>query len=124
MGAARHRQRFGAGPSTATPGKFDPTHQVEAIKPKAFRPPPDWAHRGEMTKAVRSILRQAAEPLTSRGVALELLVTRAFDKDDQKLLGLMTKRVGVALRLQRLNNVVRSSTGPGQFMLWEIAVSR
>jgi hypothetical protein len=33
----------------------------------------------------------------------------------------MTKRVGVALRLQRLNNVVRSSNGPGQFMLWEIA---
>ncbi len=22
--------------------QFDPTHQVEAIKPKAFRPPPDW----------------------------------------------------------------------------------
>jgi hypothetical protein len=24
--------------------------------PKAFRPPPDWAHRGEMTKTVLSIL--------------------------------------------------------------------
>jgi hypothetical protein len=30
-----------------------------------------------------------------------MLVTRALDKDDQKLLALMTKRVGVALRLQR-----------------------
>jgi hypothetical protein len=30
-------------------------------------------------------------------------------------------RLGVALRLQRLNNVVRSSSGPGQFVLWEIA---
>jgi prolyl oligopeptidase PreP (S9A serine peptidase family) len=39
-----------------------------------------------MTKAVLSILRQAAEPLTSRDIALELLVTRALDKDDQKLL--------------------------------------
>jgi hypothetical protein len=37
------------------------------------------------------------------------------------LLALMTKRVGVALRLQRLNAVVRSSSGPGQFMLWQIA---
>jgi hypothetical protein len=35
--------------------QFDPTHQVEAINPKAFRPPPDWARRGEMTKAVLSI---------------------------------------------------------------------
>jgi hypothetical protein len=49
-----------------------------------------------------------------------MLVTRALDKDDQKLLALMTKRVGVTLRLQRLNGVVRSSSGPGQFILWEI----
>ena len=46
---------------------------------------------------------------------------RALDKDDQKLLALMTKRVGVALRLQRLNAVVRSSSGLGQYMVWEIA---
>jgi hypothetical protein len=101
--------------------QFDPTHPVEAIKPKAFRPPPDWARRGEMTKAVLSILRQAAEPLTSRDIALEMLVTRALDKDDQKLLALMTKRVGVALRLQRVNGVVRSASGTGQYMIWEIA---
>jgi hypothetical protein len=93
--------------------QFDPTHQVEAIKPKRFRPPPDWARRGEMTKAVLSILRLAIEPMTTRDIALEMLVTRALDKDDQKLLALMTKRVGVALRLQRLNNIVRSSSGPG-----------
>ena len=64
-----------------------------------------------MTKPVLSILRQAAEPMTSRDIALELLVTRALDKHDQKLLALMTKRVGVTLRLQRVNRIVRSSTG-------------
>jgi hypothetical protein len=101
--------------------QFDPSYQVEAIKPKAFRPPSDWAHRGEMTKAVLSILRQSVEPMTTRDIALEMLVTRALDKDDQKLLALMTKRVGVALRLQRLNAVVRSSSGGGQYMIWEIA---
>jgi hypothetical protein len=101
--------------------QFDPTHQVEAIRPKAFRPPPDWARRGEMTKAVLSILRQAAEPMTSRDIALEMLVTRALDKDDQKLLALMTKRVGVALRMQRLNGIVRSEHGTGQYMVWEVA---
>ena len=73
--------------------QFDPSYQVEAIKPKAFRPRPDWAHRGEMTKAVLSILRQAVEPMTTRDIVLEMLVTRALDKDDQKLLALMTKRV-------------------------------
>ena len=86
-----------------------------------FRPPPDWARRGEMTKAVLSILRQAVEPMTSRDIALEMLVIRALDKDDQKLLALMTKRVGVALRMQRLNAAVRSEHGTGQYMVWEIA---
>ena len=75
-----------------------------------------------MTKAVLSILRQAAEPMTSRDIALEMLVTRALDKDDQKLLALMTKRVGAALRMQRLNGAVRSEHGTGQYMVWEIAV--
>jgi len=74
-----------------------------------------------MTKAVLSILRQAAEPMTSRDIALEMLVIRALDKDDQKLLALMTKRVGVALRMQRLTGAVRSEHGTGQYMVWEIA---
>jgi hypothetical protein len=75
-----------------------------------------------MTRAVLSILRQAVEPTTSRDIAMEMLITRALNKDDQKLLALMVKRVGVELRLQRINGTMRSTNGPGQFMLWEIAV--
>jgi hypothetical protein len=46
----------------------------------------------------------------------------ALDKSDQHLLRLMTKRVGVALRGQRENGLVRCDQGPGQYMLWEIAL--
>ena len=105
----------------ATIVQFDPDFKVETIKPKAFRPPKDWSNRGQMTRIVLSILRQAAEPLTSRDIALELLVARALDRNDQKLLRIMTKRVGVALRGQRDNGAVRSEQGPGQYMVWEIA---
>ena len=105
----------------ATILQFEPDFKVEAIKPKAFRPPKDWSNRGQMSRIILSILRQAAEPLTSRDIALELLVERALDKDDQRLLRIMTKRVSVALRLQRENGVVRHQQGPGQYMLWEIA---
>jgi hypothetical protein len=105
----------------ATIRQFAPDFQVEAIKPKAFRPPKDWSNRGQMSRVVLSLLRQAAEPMTSRDLALELLVTRALDKGDQKLLRLMTKRVGVALRTQRDNGTVRSAQGPGQMVLWEVA---
>ena len=104
----------------ATILQFEPDHQVEAIRPKAFRPPKDWANRGQMTRIVLSILRQAAEPLTTRDIALELLVSRALDRNDQRLLRLMTKRVGVALRGQRDKCAVRSEQGPGQYMMWTI----
>jgi hypothetical protein len=104
----------------ATISQFDPNFVVESIKPKAFRPPKDWAHRGEMSRLVLSILRMATEPMTSRDIALEMLISRALDKRDQKLLRLMTKRVGVALRTQRENGVVVANQGPGQFKVWEI----
>ena len=99
---------------------FAPDFQIEAIRPKAFRPPKDWSRRGEMTRIILSILRQAAEPLTTRDIALQLLVERALDKSDLKLLRLMTKRVGVALRLQQHKGVAQCEQGPGQYMLWRI----
>jgi hypothetical protein len=101
--------------------QFEPDFRVENIRPKAFRSPKDWANRGEMTRICLSVLRQAAEPLTSSDIALELIVARALDRSDQRLLRLMTKRLGVALRLQRDKGVVRSEQGPGQYMIWEIA---
>jgi hypothetical protein len=58
--------------------------------------------------------------VTTRDIALLLLVERALDKDDQKLLRLMTKRVGVALRLQREKGAAQCEQGPGQYMLSEI----
>src|ERR1700722_20998031 len=52
----------------ATIVQFDPDFQVETIKPKAFRPPKDWSSRGQMSRIILSVLRQAAEPLTTRDV--------------------------------------------------------
>jgi len=104
----------------ATILQFEPDFKIEAIKPKAFRPPKDWSNRGEMTRICLSILRLASEPLTCRDIALQLLTERALNRDDQRLLRLMTKRVGVALRLQREKGIVRADQGPGQYMLWEL----
>jgi hypothetical protein len=105
----------------ATIRQFDPSHNVEAIRPKAFRPPKDWANRGEMSRIILSILRMASEPMTTRDIAVELLVTRALDQSDLRLLRLMTKRVGVALRGQKDGGTVRVLPGPGQMVLWEVA---
>ncbi len=105
----------------ATILQFEPDFKIETIKPRAFRPPKDWSNRGEMTRICLGILRHAAEPLTSRDVALQLLTERGLNRDDQRLVRLMTKRVGVALRRQKQKDGgVWSNQGPGQYMLWEI----
>ena len=99
---------------------FDPSYEIASIKPKAFRPPADWSKRGEMTRLILGILRKATEPLTSRDIALQLIIERALDKDDERLLRLMTKRVGVALRGQRHKGVVSSDQGPGMYQVWTL----
>ena len=99
---------------------IDPTVQLETIKPKTFRPPADWANRGQMSRVVLSILRTSSEAMTTREIACQMLVERALDGEDQRLLRLMTKRVGVALRHQRENGLTKASQGPGQYMLWEV----
>lgn len=98
---------------------FDADYRVEAIKPKGFRPPSDWANRGEMSRLVLDILRQAAEPLTTQDIARELIVSRGLDSEDVKLLRKMTKRVGVALRAQRDNGLAKSEQAAGQFVVWQ-----
>lgn len=98
-----------------------PDVEVEAIRPKQFRAPADWSHRGQMSRLVLSILRQSREKLTTREIAAQMLLERAMAADDVKLLRLMTKRVAAALREQRERGTVRSEDGPGQYQLWEVA---
>ena len=51
--------------------------------------------------------------MTTRDVALELLTERALDKQDQRLLRPMTKRVGLALVFSETKaRVTRSRAGP------------
>ncbi len=103
--------------------QFAPDFVPEAIRAKTFRPPDDWSKRGEMTRIILSVLRCASEPLTTRDIAFQLLVERALDKNDQRLVRLMTKRVGVALRNTKERGIVASEQGPGQYSLWTLVRS-
>ncbi|MEX0851813.1 MAG: hypothetical protein WD036_00805 [Bauldia sp.] len=105
----------------ATIRLFDADYDIPAIKPKSFRPPDNWSKRGEMTRIILNVLRQASEPLTTRDVAFQVMAERALDTGDVRLLRLMTKRCGVALRYQRDKGLVRSAQGPCQYHTWEIA---
>lgn len=99
---------------------FDPDYRIETIRPKAFRPPDDWSKRGEMTRIILGILRQATEPMTSSDIAVQLIAERALDQTDAKLQRLMTRRVGVALRGLRDRDIAQSKPGPGMSVLWRL----
>lgn len=98
-----------------------PDMEVEAIRPRMFRPPDDWANRGQMSRLVLSILRQARDTLTTSEIAAQMILERGLDAGDRKLLPLMIRRVGAALRHQREKGLVVSSDGPGNYQLWAIA---
>jgi hypothetical protein len=94
---------------------------VEAIRPKAFRPPEDWSKRGQMSRLVLSILRTAKGPLTTREIAAQMLLERAMDAEDVRMLRTMTKRVASALREQRDKGRAVSTDGPGTYQLWSVS---
>ena len=102
---------------------FAPHIETHSIASR-FKPPENWSKRGEMTRLVLGILRLAREPLTTRDVAAQLIAERGLDADEPRLLRLMSKRVGVALRRQRDGGVVKATQGPGQYMLWELVRQR
>jgi hypothetical protein len=102
----------------ATIRQFDPDYKLEEVRPKGFRPPSDWASRGEMSRVVLGMLRQASEPMTTRDVALAIMKHRRLNATDEKMVRKMTKRAGVALRAQRNNGFVRSQNGTGLYMMW------
>jgi hypothetical protein len=99
---------------------FDPDYRIETIKPKAFRPPEDWSKRGQMTRLIMGILRQAAEPLSARDIAVQLMLERGLDTSSDKLVRLMAKRCGVALRGMRDRGIATSHEGPGMLVLWRL----
>lgn len=99
---------------------FDPDYRIETIKPKAFRPPDDWSKRGQMTRIILGILKQAAEPMSARDIGLQLMLERGLGQEDHKLVRLMAKRCGVALRGMRDRGIAKSTEGPGMVVLWEL----
>lgn len=96
-----------------------PDYEPEGIAPKMFRPPDDWSKRGQMSRMVLSILRNAKEPITSREIASRMILERGLALD-AKLLKLMSKRVGCALRDKREKGIARVAEGGGMYQLWEL----
>lgn len=103
----------------ATLRLFAPDFVAESILPKVFTPPKSWSKRGEMSRAVLSILRVAKGPQSTREIASQIVAQRGLDSDPG-ILNIMTRRVGHVLRDKRETGLVRSLEETGLWLQWEI----
>jgi hypothetical protein len=104
----------------ATLRLFAPDFVQESVLPKVFTPPKSWSKRGEMSRAVLSILRVAKGPLNTREIAAMIVDQRGL-QSDAGILNIMTRRVGHVLRDKRERGLVRSVEETGLWLQWEIA---
>jgi len=100
--------------------QFDPDYNLGSIRPKRPRGP-DVAGRGEMSRFILGVLREATEPVTTQEVARRLMTERGQDMEDRRLVAQTMKRVGMALSRQKANGAVRAIQGAGSVTLWEVA---
>ncbi|MDG5489054.1 hypothetical protein NYR55_10555 [Sphingomonas sp. BGYR3] len=98
---------------------FAPDFVAESVLPKVFTPPKSWSKRGEMSRAVLSILRVAKGPRSTRENAAQIVAQRGLEHD-AGILNVMTRRVGHVLRDKREAWLVRSIEETGLWLQWEI----
>lgn len=100
--------------------QFDPDYDLGSIRPKRPRGP-DVAGRGEMSRFVLGVLREATEPMLTTDIAARFMAQRGMNGQDRKLAERITKRIVSTLRHQGQKGTVRSLPGPGRVLLWEVA---
>lgn len=104
----------------ATIRLFAPDLNLEKIKAKA-PPVKHAAGKGEIVAAILGTLRESQAPVSTYDLTLHVMAQRGMNTTDKKLVAMMRKRVGSALRHHRRAGLVRSSKGPDKFNAWEVA---
>ena len=62
--------------------QFDPTHDLAAIRPRRPRGP-DVAQRGERSRALLAVLREAAEPIPAAEVVRHMMTRQGQDAEQE-----------------------------------------
>ena len=103
----------------ATLRLFAPAVEPAEIKPKAVRERNNWFRNGECIRFVYDVLRRAGRPLSSREIALEVMVLRGLDSTDARTLCLMQKTVHGSL--VRAKKTVIGERGEAGATVWRLA---
>ena len=98
--------------------QFDPDYDLGTIRPKRPRGP-DVARRGERSRVLLAVLREAEEPLDTVEVVRRMVARDGQDVGDQRTLARLVKRVGAALARQERNGAVRKMQESGIPTMWK-----
>jgi hypothetical protein len=77
--------------------------------------------RGELTRSIMSVLREAEGPMTSRQIAQTIISMGGHDARDRRYVSDLTKRVSKALRKAKQAGNVRQATDPNGNLVWSSA---
>ena len=104
----------------ATIRLFQPDIDLAAVK---VRPTPrrHEASRGDTSRLILSLLREAAEPLSHREVTQRVMTARGLNLADRALCQTMRDRVGASLRGMRQRGRLVSGEGKGPGVRWGLA---
>ena len=80
--------------------QFDPDYDLGSIRPKRPRVQ-DAAGRGDMSRFLMKVLREASEPVATHEVVQRLMTERGQDMEDRRLVKSTMKRVGMAFSRQK-----------------------
>jgi hypothetical protein len=98
---------------------FNPAIDIARIKSK--RATRAVVLKGEITRPLLGILREAKAPLTPREITLHLLKARGLEPGDKELVTILIKRVRACLREQKLRGLVDCIPMTGAQQAWELA---
>lgn len=99
---------------------FDPDADLAEIRPKPL-PPRNHAFKGEVSRIVFALLRQAKAPMTSQEIAQHVMAGRGLNTADKRLVKVIGKRVGACLRHHKTRGLLQSVKDKGPLLRWETA---
>jgi hypothetical protein len=98
---------------------FDPDYNLAAIRPKRSHGR-DIANRGERSRMLFTVLREASEALSTAEIVRRMMEHDGQDACDQRTIKLLVKRVGTALARQETRGVVQSLRETGRAVVWKV----
>lgn len=99
---------------------FAPDMDLAEIKPKPL-PPRHAAYKGEVARIVLGTMRDAKRACSTQELTMHVMAERGMNTADKRLVKTVSKRVGACLRHHRNKGLIRSTSGLGKPMHWEIA---